>query len=151
MPTKNMTTDRHADLVRNFDRGMLRSAFASLFCAVISDRRKREGYKLKHLSDALGCDKSHVSRWFSNEPPNWQVDTIADVAGALGLDLRIAAQDRQTGQIYTPAGPQRAAQVQTKPQTSTITSAPDTHPVFLIAKAGSVVRVQPSAPESEAA
>jgi transcriptional regulator with XRE-family HTH domain len=117
MPTKN--SDRHTELLRNFDRGMLRSAFASLFWAVISERRKR-GFKLKELADALDCDKSQVSRWFSNEPPNWQIDTIADVAGALNLDLRVEGVDRLTGQVYTPAG--------VSPATTFMTSAsPEKH------------------------
>lgn len=101
MPTD--TPDPRAELVNDFDRGMLRAAIASLFWAVISDRRKH-GYKLRDLADALGCDKSQVSRWFSNDPPNWQVDTIADIAAALDVELRIEAIERKTGQRFTASG-----------------------------------------------
>ncbi len=102
MPTD--APDPRVELVKDYDRGMLRAAIASLFWAVISDRRK-QGYKLKELADTLGCDKSQVSRWFSKDPPNWQVDTIADIAAALGLELHIEAIDRKTGQKFTASGP----------------------------------------------
>lgn len=101
MQTKNLSAE--PELMKRYDRGMLRSAFASLFWAVITDRRKN-GFKLKELAEGLGCDKSAVSRWFSNDPPNWQVDTISDLAHVLNLELRIEARDRETGAIYTPSG-----------------------------------------------
>ena len=102
MPTE--APDPRTELVNDYDRGMLRAAIASLFWAVIADRRK-QGYKLKDLADALGCDKSQVSRWFSNDPPNWQIDTIADISSALDLDLRIEAIERKTGRRFSASGP----------------------------------------------
>lgn len=89
--------------LREFDREMFRSSLVSLFWAVISDRKRRHGYKLKDLAAALNMDKSNVSRWFS-QLPNWEANTISDLANALDLDLRIVAQDRSNGRLYTPAG-----------------------------------------------
>lgn len=100
MSVKN--TDQKLNRLSIYDRHMLRSTFVSLFWAVISERRSK-GYKLKDLAQALGRDKSTVSRWFRDRP-NWRLDTIADVAGALDLQLRIDAVDRSTGVIYTATG-----------------------------------------------
>ena len=82
---------------------MLRSAFHSLFWGVIVDRKRNAGLKMKDLADALGVNKSFVSRSFSS-PPNWRIDTLADFSDALGLDLTIEARDRVTGRVYTPSG-----------------------------------------------
>ena len=99
MQTKNPNPD--PELMKKYDRSMLRSAFASLFWAVIADRRKH-GFKLKELADRLGCDKSAVSRWFSNDPPNWQTDTISDLAHVLNLELRIeGARPRDRRYLHT--------------------------------------------------
>jgi hypothetical protein len=48
-----------------------------------------------------------VSRWFKGDP-NWTVNTIANIANALNVDLEIKARDRKTGVIYTPSGVQVA-------------------------------------------
>ena len=89
---------------KNFRRGMLRSAFVSLFWVVIASKREREKYKLQSLADALGIDKSVTSKWFISEP-NWQIDTIADIADALDVELQIQATERSTGIVYSPYGP----------------------------------------------
>src|SRR4051812_39081850 len=87
-----------------FDRDMLRSSFVSIFWSVISERRKKGKFTLQSLADRLRIDKSCVSRWFSDDPPNWQSDTIADVARVLNVELIITARDRSTGQVFTSAG-----------------------------------------------
>jgi len=92
------------DDLRQYDRGMLRSHFASLFWAVISDRRRLHKFKLQNLADRLGIGKSQVSKWFSNAAPNWRTDTIADLAWALNLEFRVQAIDRETGAVYIASG-----------------------------------------------
>lgn len=89
--------------LRAYDREMLRAAFVSLLWPAYERKREREGITLTALADALGIDKSAVSRWFATRP-NWIIDTIADVARCLDLDLAIEARDRVTVRVYTPAG-----------------------------------------------
>lgn len=102
MPTKNRKTD--PSFVRMYERGMLRSAFVSLFWAVISARKKRpEGFTLQSLAKAIGSSKHEVSRWFNGDP-NWTLNTVANLAYALDLELTIHARERSTGIVYTPAG-----------------------------------------------
>jgi transcriptional regulator with XRE-family HTH domain len=92
-------TDRLGD----YDRLMLRSAFVSLFWATLQDK----GKQLKFLAKELRVDKSAISRWFSSNPPNMQVDTISDIARALDLEIRITATPRDgSPKIYTPSGVQ---------------------------------------------
>ena len=88
---------------RALDRGMLRSAFVSLFWGVISVRKSRDGFTLKALAKILGTNKAEVSRWFKGDP-NWTINTIANLASALDLELRIEARERSTGRIFTPSG-----------------------------------------------
>lgn len=100
-----MTKKSDGDFDREYDRGMLRSELVSLFWAVIAERKKESGgFALKQLADALGVDKSQVSRWF-NGLPNWEANTMADIAGALDVDLQFIARDRRDGRVYTAAGP----------------------------------------------
>ena len=89
--------------VRAYDRGVLRTAFVSLFWAVIAERKKTAGFTLQALAKALGTNKGQVSRWFNDEP-NWTINTIASIASALGVELQIQARDLRTGAIFTPAG-----------------------------------------------
>jgi transcriptional regulator with XRE-family HTH domain len=99
--------DRDANLtrLRVYDRGMLRSAFVSLFWGVISSKKGRGDFTLSKLAQVLGIDKSAFSRWFGGRTrPNWQIDTIADIAHVLDLEIEIIARDRTTGISYTPAG-----------------------------------------------
>jgi transcriptional regulator with XRE-family HTH domain len=82
---------------------MLRSTFVSLFWAVINHRRKEDKFRFQQLADGIQQDKSTVSKWFNSEP-NWQLNTIADIANFLGLELRIEARDRISGQVFTASG-----------------------------------------------
>ncbi len=91
-----------------YDRGMLRSAFVSLFWAVIQERKKAGGFTLVSLAKKLSTNKAEVSRWFSGDP-NWTVNTIASLANVLDLEITIQAKERATGRIYTPAGIQITA------------------------------------------
>lgn len=104
---------KSASYEETFRRGVLRSAFHSLFWGVIVDRKRNAGLKMKDVADSLGVDKSFVSRSFSS-PPNWRLDTLADFSDALGLDLIVEARDRQTGRIFTPSGIRSSAVTTTK-------------------------------------
>lgn len=84
-----------------FDRAMLRSAFKSMFWAVISDRKKA-GFTLVSLAKAIGSSKHEVSRWFNGDP-NWTINTIAAVASALKLTIQVKAVDEH-GNVYGPSG-----------------------------------------------
>ena len=106
-----MSTNHRTDARRlaEYDRDMFRSTFVSMFWTAIAERRKRGKFTLQSLAEKLGIDKSAVSRWFSgDEPPNWTVDTIADVAGALDLELKVEAKERATGRVITAVGVQEA-------------------------------------------
>jgi hypothetical protein len=92
------------DLLSEYDRGMLRSAFVGLFWTVISYRKRRGIFQLRTLSDKIGVNKSAPSRWFSGARPNWTVNTIADIADALDVEIEIRARDRKTGVIFAPHG-----------------------------------------------
>lgn len=91
------------EFAMEYERGMLRSAFRSIFWAVIADRKKRGRFTFQSLGKAVGADKAKVSHWFNGDP-NWTINTIASLANALGLDLNISAVERSTGRIYTAAG-----------------------------------------------
>jgi transcriptional regulator with XRE-family HTH domain len=96
-------TTKQTRRLRNYDRGMLRSAFVSLFVSVMAEHRRRGGLTQQDLAKKIGRDKSAVSRWLSGSP-NWTLDTIADLAGALDLELRVDARERGTGVVFTPIG-----------------------------------------------
>lgn len=89
--------------MRDFDRGLLRGAFVSAFWSVIQVRKKEDGLTLKAIADRLGVDKSAVSRWFASEP-NWELNTVADIAGSLDVDVTVEFTDRKTGRRFGPAG-----------------------------------------------
>lgn len=89
--------------LRDYDREMFRSSFVSLFASIIQNRKKSGGLTFSKLADALGINKSAVSRWFS-KAPNWRLNTISDLANVLDVEVTIEARDRKTGVIYTPAG-----------------------------------------------
>lgn len=112
-----MTEKKQAEMLAEYDRFFYRSSLVSMFWAVIQARKKRKSaFKLKQLSDALNVDKSVVSRWFSNSP-NWTANTVADIANALDLEIRVSVYDRTDGHIYTPSGVQNPAQTTTEPTT----------------------------------
>src|SRR5262249_40427202 len=52
---------------------------------------------------AISTSKHEVSRWFNGDP-NWTINTIASIAHALNVDVRIQAVDRSNRQVFTPAG-----------------------------------------------
>lgn len=92
---------------RVYERQMLRSAFQSLFWNVILTRKREDGFNFKALADKLGINKSYISRSFSS-PPNWQIDKLADMADALGVDLVVEARDRENPRVvYTASGTRR--------------------------------------------
>jgi hypothetical protein len=99
------STDTKSGFVREYDRLMLRSSFVSLFWAVIKERKRHGKFTLRSIADAIGRDKSTVSRWFSNDQPNWELDTISDLAWALDLNLEVTARARDTGTIFASTGP----------------------------------------------
>jgi transcriptional regulator with XRE-family HTH domain len=88
---------------------MIRAQFASLFWAAIMEKRKRGKFPLSELAKLLGKNKGEVSRWFSGNAPNWTVGTIAEVAYALNLEIRIEAIDRDTGMVLTESGPKESS------------------------------------------
>ena len=92
--------------LRQYNRLMLRSAFVSVFWNAISERRRHGKFTLQKLAELVRRSKSAVSRWFSNEPPNWTIDTISDIAEALDLELSLQATHRQTGVKFSAGGAQ---------------------------------------------
>lgn len=107
MPTRKTSPQ----FERAYARGMLRSAFLSLFWAVIGARKKRPGgFTFQELSKAIGSSKHEVSRWFNGDP-NWTLNTVASIAHALDLDLVIQAKERSTGLVFTPSGIQSSAPI----------------------------------------
>jgi|GEM_PF-1765852 len=88
-------------LTKDVERAMLRSAFVSLFWNIM----KTKGITRQQLSDKIGVNKSAPSRWFSEDRPNWRVDTIADIASALAVEIEVTAYDMVTGHQYSITGP----------------------------------------------
>jgi transcriptional regulator with XRE-family HTH domain len=99
-----MSTKTDPAFLRSFDRQMLRSAFQSLFWSVFSDRKRKGKMTQQQFADALGVDKSAVSRSFSI-PQNWTIDKLADMAGVLGVELVVEARDAAaSGVVFTAIG-----------------------------------------------
>ena len=91
---------------RAYYRAALRSLFVSLFWVIITARKKQPGgFTFKALAKAVGSTKHEVSRWFNGDP-NWTLNTVANLAHALDVELVIQARERGTGIVYTPAGVQ---------------------------------------------
>lgn len=90
--------------LRSYDREMLRSAFVSLFWNIIAFKKEAGRFTQKALADKIGVNRSAPTRWFSEKRPNWQVDTIADIADALNVELDIRARDRETGILFAVSG-----------------------------------------------
>jgi predicted XRE-type DNA-binding protein len=93
---------KKVDMLRAYDRGMLRAMFHSLFMNAIVAKKKRGKFTQQQIADAFEIHKSSISRQFSS-PPNWTVDKLADIAGALDLELHIEARSRVDGALVTPA------------------------------------------------
>jgi DNA-binding phage protein len=89
------TRTRRSDpkFVLAYDRGMLRSAFVSLFLECHCRAKEERSFTLQGLAKTLGKNKAEVSRWFKSEP-NWTISTIAHIAHALNLELQIRAVDK---------------------------------------------------------
>jgi transcriptional regulator with XRE-family HTH domain len=103
MSTSQNSTNAEEARVRDYDRLALKSMFKSLVWAAFQERKKKHPMLLQEFAEALGKDKAVVSRWF-NGSPNWTLDTIADIARVLDVELKIEAVDRKTRVIVTPAG-----------------------------------------------
>jgi hypothetical protein len=117
--------------VRAYERGLLRSAFVSLFWSVITERRKRDpSFTLQGLAKKLSANKAEVSRWFRGDP-NWTLNTIANLATALDLELHIEARERTTGIVFVPSGIKMQSPFQTieRPDNATTSNAPGDIPV----------------------
>lgn len=97
---------------RDYARAMLRSAVVSLFWAVISSRKQKDGMTLSNIAERLGINKSAVSRWFSGSP-NWELNTISDLAEALEIELQVFAVERKSGRRFSPVGQVAFAQTAT--------------------------------------
>jgi transcriptional regulator with XRE-family HTH domain len=104
---KTRTTAKYK---KAYDRAILRTAFVSLFWAIVTERRKHDpSFTLQGLAKRMGANKAELSRWFKSEP-NWTLNTIANLANGLGVDLQIQAIDQRTGVVFTPAGIQTRIQ-----------------------------------------
>lgn len=90
------------DTMREINRELLKSEMTTIFFAAIAERKKA-GFSFQALADAMGINKSTVSRWFAT-PPNWELNTVSDLAHALNLRLEIRAHERDTGAVFE-AGP----------------------------------------------
>jgi transcriptional regulator with XRE-family HTH domain len=82
---------------------MLRSSFVGLFWSIFSERKKREGMNLSELAKRVGSTKAEMSRWFNGDP-NWTLNTVANLANALDVELKIQAVERATGRVFTQSG-----------------------------------------------
>lgn len=112
-----MTTDKK--VTRDYDRLMLRAAYVSLLFSGLRFRKKRDkAFGLSALARAVGKDKATLSRDF-NGSPNWRLDTIADIAGALNLELRVSALDRATGAVIGSAGEAEVCYTEFEPTITT--------------------------------
>ncbi|WP_439399189.1 helix-turn-helix domain-containing protein [Bradyrhizobium sp. PMVTL-01] len=87
----------------SFDRAMLRSTVVSLFWGILSERKKSDGLTLQAFAKKVGTSKHEVSRWFGKGDPNWTLNTIASIANALEVELRIEAVD-SSGRIFKASG-----------------------------------------------
>ncbi len=125
-------------------RAMVRSAFLSMFWAVISERKK-SGLTLISLAKAIGSSKHEVSRWFKGDP-NWTINTIASIAHALKLTLRVQVVDEH-GNVYGASGIQ-SAQAKTPIATSGVAVKPVN--VTRIPEGSSVVKSEIASSEKAA-
>lgn len=98
-----MSTKTDDKQMREYRRHMLRGEFRSLFWVMFSERKRTKRFTLQAFADKLGIGKSSLSRGF-NEPQNWTIDKMADMAEALGFDLIVEARDRQSQIVVTPSG-----------------------------------------------
>lgn len=99
-----MSTSKKTDpkFLMSYDRAMLRSALVSLFWGIISERKKDGGFTFQELARKIGSTKHEVSRWFNGDP-NWTLNTVASIAHALDVEIKIEAVDRK-GRIFKASG-----------------------------------------------
>lgn len=142
MPTNRSKTN-DPKFERAYSRAMLRSAFLSMFWAVISERKK-SGLTLLSFAKAVGSSKHEVSRWFKGDP-NWTINTVAAIAHALKLRLQIQAIDEH-GNVYGASGLQPA-----QTMTPIATSGVKPEPVKVTRKPASAVLASGIASSSKAA
>ena len=96
--------NKSADPRREYDREIFKSSVVSLFWNLIAFRKKEAGVTFSALAEKLGINKSAPSRWFSGDKPNWEANTMSDIANALGVELEIYARDVKTGRdLHRPA------------------------------------------------
>jgi transcriptional regulator with XRE-family HTH domain len=117
-----------------YDRAMLRSEFLSLFWNVFTDRKAKDKLTLEQLAKKTGSSKHEVSRWFNGDP-NWTINTIASLAGALGVTLKIEALDAD-GKVFSASG---ATSKPTR-QTQQITSSVSVEQPIMITKSGNFTK-----------
>jgi transcriptional regulator with XRE-family HTH domain len=88
--------------------GLSREVFGALYAA-LQYRKESLGLSRADFGERTGRDKTGVSKLLRG-PGNWTIQTIADVANALELDIEFAFFDRydQT-RIFTATGMHRAA------------------------------------------
>jgi transcriptional regulator with XRE-family HTH domain len=98
-----MSRKNDPKFLRAFDRAMFRSSVRSLLWSAIVERKKQQGFTFQSFAKKIGSTKHEVSRWFSGDP-NWTLNTVASIASALDIDLRIEAVDRSTGRVFTSSG-----------------------------------------------
>lgn len=89
--------------VKAYERGMLRSAIRSAFWSALSYRRQAHGLTFKDFAKLVGVSKHEISRWFNGDP-NWTINTMAKLASALDMSVRIEVVDKKTGKIFTSSG-----------------------------------------------
>jgi transcriptional regulator with XRE-family HTH domain len=99
-----MTHDERK-MIQEYDRDLLRSAFEGVFWSVV-EKRRAAGMTFQDIADAAGRDKTTVSKWFNDDQKNWTIETLADIAGALDVELVIRARERKDGTMHTPSGPE---------------------------------------------
>jgi transcriptional regulator with XRE-family HTH domain len=98
------STPRKHDVERiSFKAAMLKVALSSAFQGVLKKKRNQSGLTLQSVAKAMGKNKSEVSRWFSRNPPNWQISTIAALADCLKVSVDFRLVDQETGEIFTPS------------------------------------------------
>jgi transcriptional regulator with XRE-family HTH domain len=87
----------------SFKAAMLRTALSSAFEGVLKNKRNHGSLTLQSVAEAMGKNKSEISRWFSRNPPNWQISTIAALADCLNVSVDFRLVDQATGEVFTPS------------------------------------------------
>jgi transcriptional regulator with XRE-family HTH domain len=90
--------------LRQYDEQMFSSSIVGLFWNILSHR----GMTLTQLAELVGVNKSQTSRWFNDEKPNFESNSMVAIADALGVDLELYARDRKTGRRFAPYGIEHA-------------------------------------------